>query len=341
MGINVILRPRSATSGGEIREIGGDGAIDNRSEAESALNLLGAGDNVVIVGSEVYDRTRLERIRDGAGSTNPPASGGSGEGLRVGSIRTSENVPPGSRLYLFIDGNPAGDGITLTADRNLPVMIPASTPNGRHEIQYRISRPNLPELRFTRFTEIRPGSRLTTPAPAMGAPSYNSALRGAASLRATAILHTTEAIPSGVTVSVNGQPMGFSGALAQGRNEIPLTNPAMPRAGRGTIRMMNNVAGVAAGTYPVAINVPGEPPVNLSLVIDRPTRSSSRLRAVVPAQGAGAPPTPGVVVVTNQNTTAGSPTTPAPAAPAPAAPATPPAAPSSGGGALPQMPPRN
>lgn len=160
MNITVVIRPRGASSGGDVRDIPGEGTISDYAEAQAALAALGSGDNVIMVGSDIFDRTRLERIRDGQGASAPAPVGGQGGAaggeLRIGTIRTSENIPAGSRLYIFIDGNPVGGGIEIPPDRATPVTIPASTPDGPHEVQYRISRPNMAEVRYTRIVTIRP-----------------------------------------------------------------------------------------------------------------------------------------------------------------------------------------
>lgn len=266
MGISVILRPQGATSGGEVREIAGDGTIDNRAEAEAALALIGSSNNVVVIGGEVFDATRLARIRDGANSAPQAVTGGGGNPLRVGTARTSEDIPAGSRLYIFIDGNPSGDGVTLTADRAIPLTIPASTPDGRHEIQYRISRPGMPELRYTRITEIRPATRIGTPAPALDAASYANSGAASRTQLPKAIVNITGTTPVTATVRVNNHE--YTTQLNPGRNEVLLRNPGL--------KFGNNLAGATAGTYPVTITIPGEQPISLSLTITGGHRGGGR-----------------------------------------------------------------
>lgn len=251
---------------------------------------------------ETQERLRTVRIRVGSNEPITIPEGGTGEAygmvltmpdhanrpaddmidghavpraIPLGNIQTTAEFPEGAMYTIYVDGNPVSEPAELPRDRTTTLSLPPTVGDGPHQVEVRVSRPNgAAEIRYpARAVEVGPGTHLGTPPPALSAPSYNSRLRGAASPRPAVILNMTGPV-DGVTISVNGYTMSaaeFNGHLSEGRNEIFLVNPAMPRAvGSRTIAMRSNVSGVAAGSYPVVINIPGEDPITLQLVIDRP-----------------------------------------------------------------------
>lgn len=183
MDISVTVRSRGATEVGTPGTIaGGEGTIDTPAEAGQALRLLGDTDNVVIAGSESFDRARLLRIVQGIDNLNPSVRG---NGLRINTIQASSDLPAGSRISIHIDGNPSAvivngapsDSVEIRSDRATEVRIPDATPDGAHQVRYTFTRPNLPPMTFEAPINIRPAITTVTNA-AVQPPSSGTSFAG-------------------------------------------------------------------------------------------------------------------------------------------------------------------
>jgi len=92
MSIDVTVRPQGNTSGGDVRRIEGDGAIDTVREAEDALSFIGTSGNVAVINAgrsneQVYTRAQLEAIRDGRPAVSQDA--GPSHGLSIEGYYTA------------------------------------------------------------------------------------------------------------------------------------------------------------------------------------------------------------------------------------------------------------
>ncbi|HEX5038162.1 MAG TPA: hypothetical protein VFX30_13480 [bacterium] len=102
--------------------------------------------------------------------------------IPLGSIQTTAEFPEGAMYTVYVDGNPVGDPAELPRDRSTALTLPASTGNGPHQVEIRVSRPGAREIRYpARAVEVGPGtatlSAASVAAPATGTTFVNEQIR--------------------------------------------------------------------------------------------------------------------------------------------------------------------
>lgn len=149
MSIDVTVRPQGNTSGGDVRRIEGDGAIDTVREAEDALSFIGTSGNVAVINAgrsneRVYTRAQLEAIRDGRSADSQgtgPSHGLSIEGYYTAGLSDVGHSGLGlragyhGRFPLSSNQNPATIRVSAGVDvggGNRTYTLPGSMPGANN-----------------------------------------------------------------------------------------------------------------------------------------------------------------------------------------------------------------
>ncbi|HSA59935.1 MAG TPA: hypothetical protein VLJ37_09660 [bacterium] len=152
--------------------------------------------------------------------------------VRVGRITTTSSFPEGATYQIYVDSNPVGSAADLPRDRATELTVPATIGDGDHQIEVRVSRPGMAEIRYpARAVRVGPGvatlSAASVPSnPPSGGHYYNDPIRVtvtsdvATRARITVGSHTEDVnLVVGVnTITMTGAPRTWTTGGAAGRS---------------------------------------------------------------------------------------------------------------------------